>query len=57
MTKLRILEIGAGPKPKAHLFYPKELLPDVELIFETMDADEQYEPTYQMDAGKIPEEM
>ena len=49
-VKLRVLEIGAGPKPQA-----KKLLPDT--FIETMDIDPQYKPTYLHDAATIPEEL
>jgi len=37
--KLKILEIGAGPKPQAQLIWP-----DADI--ETLDVDSQYNPTY-----------
>lgn len=47
-----VLEIGAGPKPKA------EIIPGWEdATIETMDADEQYEPTYLCDASNPPKEL
>lgn len=49
-VKLRVLEIGAGPKPQA-----KKLLPDT--FIETMDIDPQYKPTYLHDAATIPQEL
>ena len=49
-VKLRVLEIGAGPKPQA-----KKLLPDT--FVETMDVDPQYNPTYLHDAATIPTEL
>jgi hypothetical protein len=45
-----ILEIGAGPKPKA-----KDSWPDA--VVETMDADDQYDPNYVCDARMPPEEL
>lgn len=50
MNKLMVLEIGAGPKPGAAQIWPDALI-------ETMDADEQYKPTYLHDAATIPEEL
>jgi predicted SAM-dependent methyltransferase len=47
---LKILEIGAGPKPQA-----QDIWKDAEI--ETLDADEQYKPTYLCNAEKIPEEL
>jgi len=49
-AKLRVLEIGAGPKPQA-----KKLLPNT--FIETMDVDPQYNPTYLHDAATIPAEL
>lgn len=47
-----VLEIGAGPKPKA------QVMPGWEnATIETMDADEQYNPTYLCDATDPPEEL
>ena len=46
----RVLEIGAGPKPQANLFFPGATV-------ETMDADAQYKPTYLNDAETIPQEL
>jgi len=47
---LKILEIGAGPKPGAATIWP-----DAEI--ETMDTDAQYKPTYLHDAATMPEEL
>ena len=49
-TKLKVLEIGAGPKPQA-----QQIWQDADI--ETMDADEKYNPTYLHDAATIPEEL
>jgi len=47
-----ILEIGAGPKPQAHL------IPSWEgAEIHTMDADEQYNPTILHDAATMPEDI
>lgn len=45
-----VLEIGAGPNPQAQTVWP-----DAEI--ETMDADEQYHPTYLHDAATMPKEL
>lgn len=47
---LKILEIGAGPKPQADLIWP-----DAEI--ETLDANPEFNPTYLCDAVKMPEEI
>jgi len=47
---LKILEIGAGPKPQAQLIWP-----DAEI--ETMDANSEFNPTYLHDAATMPEEL
>jgi predicted SAM-dependent methyltransferase len=49
-TKLKVLEIGAGPKPQAHTIWE-----DADI--ETMDADKKYNPTHLHDAQTIPEEL
>lgn len=41
-----VLEIGAGPAPKAKLVYPGQ-----DIVVETYDADEKYHPTYLGDAA------
>lgn len=46
-VRLRVLEIGAGPNPKAHRLLPTTFI-------ETMDIDPQYKPTYLHDAATIP---
>lgn len=45
---LRVLEIGAGPKPQAYKLLPYATV-------ETMDVDQQYNPTYLHDATTMPE--
>lgn len=49
-NKMLVLEIGAGPKPGAiHIWKDAQI--------ETLDADEQYKPTYLCSAEKMPEEL
>ena len=48
--KLKVLEIGAGPKPQAQLIWP-----DADI--ETLDANKEYKPTYLHNAETIPEEL
>lgn len=45
-----VLEIGAGPEPKAPTMWP-------DATIETLDADSQYNPTYLADAQEIPEKL
>jgi predicted SAM-dependent methyltransferase len=48
--KLKILEIGAGPKPQAQLIWP-----DADI--ETLDINPEFKPTYLYDAETMPEEL
>lgn len=49
-ANIRVLEIGAGPKPQAQVILPHAKI-------ETMDVDKTYNPTYLHDAATMPEEL
>lgn len=45
-----VLEIGGGPKPQAAVIWK-------DAVIETMDADEQYNPTYVHNAVNMPDDL